>query len=219
VREGWAVVCDFDGTALTEDLGDAVSQHFAGHDAWRRAEDDYRDGAFPFGELLRRIFAPITAGPEEIARFARERAVLRPGFEEFVAACADAGRPFLVCSAGLDVYIEPVLERLPPRLRAHVDLRANRARCSPSGLSIEFHRPAREDGCGRCGFCKGSVVRELQAAGHRVVVCGDGTADRCAADAADFVFATRKLVAHCASGGLPHRPFRDFHEVMAHFPR
>jgi len=31
VRDGWAVVCDFDGTALTEDLGDAVSQHFAGH--------------------------------------------------------------------------------------------------------------------------------------------------------------------------------------------
>jgi 2-hydroxy-3-keto-5-methylthiopentenyl-1-phosphate phosphatase len=145
--------------------------------------------------------------------------VLRPGFEAFVAACADAGRPFLVCSAGLDVYIEPVLDRLPPRLRAHVDLRANRALCSPSGLSIEFHRPAREDGCGRCGFCKGSVVRELQASGHRVVVCGDGTADRCAADAADFVFATRSLVAHCASGGLPHRPFQDFHEVMAHFPR
>mgnify|MGYP000617855703 CR=1 FL=1 len=44
-------------------------------------------------------------------------------------------------------------------------------------------------------------------------------ADRCAADAADFVFATRSLVAHCAAGGLPHRPFRDFHEVMAHFPR
>jgi 2-hydroxy-3-keto-5-methylthiopentenyl-1-phosphate phosphatase len=219
VREGWAVVCDFDGTALTEDLGDAVSQRFAGHDTWLRAEDAYREGAFPFGELLRRIFEPITAGADEIAAFARERAVLRDGFVEFVGACAAAGRPFLVCSAGLDVYIEPVLERLPAPLRAHVDLRSNRARCSPAGMSIAFHRPAREDGCGKCGFCKGSVVRELQAAGHRVVVCGDGTADRCAADAADFVFATRRLVDHCRERGLPHRPFRDFHEVMAWFPR
>jgi len=63
------------------------------------------------------------------------------------------------------------------------------------------------------------VVRELQAAGNRVVVCGDGTADRCAADAADFTFATRGLVDHCAARGLPYRAFRDFHEVMAWFPR
>jgi 2-hydroxy-3-keto-5-methylthiopentenyl-1-phosphate phosphatase len=218
VREGWAVVCDFDGTALTEDLGDQVSRHFAGRDTWLRAEDAYREGAFDFGELLRRIFEPITAEAHEIAAFARERAVLRPGFEAFLGACADAGRPFVVCSAGLDVYIEPVLERLHPRLRGHLSLRSNHARCSPSGMTLEFHRPAREDGCGRCGFCKGSVVRELQAAGHRVAVCGDGTADRCAADAADFVFATRRLVDHCRERGLPHLPFRDFHEVMAGFP-
>ena len=74
MREGWAVVCDFDGTALTEDLGDAVSQHFAGHATWRRAEDEYRDGAFSFGELLRRIFEPITASAVEIGDFAREQA-------------------------------------------------------------------------------------------------------------------------------------------------
>ncbi len=219
MRDGWAVVCDFDGTALTEDLGDQVSQRFAGRDAWLRAEDEYRAGAFPFGELLRRIFEPITADAPEIAAFARERAVLRPGFEAFLAACADAGRPFVICSAGLDVYIEPVLERLDPRLRGHLELRSNRARCSPTGMTLEFHRPAREDGCGRCGFCKGSVVRELQHAGHRVVVLGDGTADRCAADAADFVFATRRLVDHCRERGLRHLPFRDFHEVMAAFPR
>jgi 2-hydroxy-3-keto-5-methylthiopentenyl-1-phosphate phosphatase len=219
VREGWAVVCDFDGTALTEDLGDQVSQRFAGRDVWLRAEDDYRAGALPFGELLRRIFEPITAGPDEIAAFARERAVLRDGFEDFVGACADAGRPFVVCSAGLDVYIRPVLERLAPRLRDHLELRSNAALCSPGGMRVEFHRPARGDGCGRCGFCKGSVVRELQSAGNRVVVCGDGTADRCAADAADFVFATRRLVDHCRERGLPHRAFRDFHEVIAWFPR
>jgi 2-hydroxy-3-keto-5-methylthiopentenyl-1-phosphate phosphatase len=219
VREGWAVVCDFDGTALTEDLGDQVSRRFAGVEAWQRAEDEYRDGAFSFGELLRRIFEPITAGPEEIAAFARERAVFRDGFEDFVAACADAGRPFVVCSAGLDVYIRPVLARLPERLQAHLELRSNAASCSRAGMRLDFHRPARADGCGHCGFCKGSVVRELQAGGHRVVVCGDGTADRCAADAADFTFATRRLVDHCRERGLPHRPFRDFHEVMRHFPR
>ena len=88
----------------------------------------------------------------------------------------------------------------------------------PVKMTVEFLATARADGCGRCGFCKGTVVRELQEAGHRVVVCGDGTSDRCAADAADFVFATRRLVDHCRERALPHLPFADFHEVMARFP-
>ncbi len=218
MRSPWAIVCDFDGTALTEDLGDVVSQRFAGYETWRAAEDEYRAGAFDFGVLLRRIFEPITASREEIAAFARSRARLRPGFERLVEACADAGRPFVVCSAGLDVYIEPVLERLPERLRTHLSVRSNRATCSPRGMALEFHRPSRGEGCGRCGFCKGSVVRELRLDGHRVLVCGDGTADRCAADAADFVFATGRLVEYCRSRGIRHGSFETFDEVMAGFP-
>jgi len=218
MRAPWAVVCDFDGTALTEDLGDKVSQHFAGYQAWRLAEDEYRTGAFSFGTLLRRIFEPITASREEIAAFARHSAVLRPGFDRLVAACRSAGRPFLLCSAGLDVYIEPVLELLPATLRSHVEVRANRASCSPQGMAISFHPAPAEDGCGNCGFCKGAVVRELRAVGHKVLVCGDGTTDRCAADAADFVFATRRLVGYCRSQGIAHRPFETFHDVIEHFP-
>jgi 2-hydroxy-3-keto-5-methylthiopentenyl-1-phosphate phosphatase len=211
------VVCDFDGTAVTDDLGDAVSIHFAGYDAWRTAEDRYRAGELSFGELLQAIFAPITASREEIAAFARARAVLRPGLERFVAACRAADRPFVVCSAGLDVYIDAVLERLSPELRRHVDVRANRARCSPAGMELVFHGDG--GGCGRCGFCKGTVVEELRQAGYRVVVCGDGTADRCAAERADLVFARRRLVDHCRELGVPYLPFETFDDVLAAFPR
>ncbi len=217
MRAPWAIVCDFDGTAVTEDIGDQVSQHFAGYGTWRRAEDEYRAGAFGFGALIERIFGPITATREEIAAFARARAVIRPGFERLVSACRESGRPFVVASAGLDVYIEPVLERLPADLRGHVQLRANRAICSPAGLEVRFCESP-DGGCGRCGFCKGSVVRQLRAEGHKVLVCGDGTADRCAADAADFVFATRRLLDYCREKGLPHRPFATFHDVMDGFP-
>jgi 2-hydroxy-3-keto-5-methylthiopentenyl-1-phosphate phosphatase len=216
MRAPWAIVCDFDGTALTADLGDQVALRFAGAASYRAAEDAYRAGAYPFSVLLSRIFAPITAAPEEIAAFARATAVLRPGFERFLAACQEGGRPFLIVSAGLDAYIEPVLERLPPKLRAHLEVRANRARIGPGGLAVTFHGPD----CGFCGFCKGNVVRELQAAGHKVVVCGDGTGDRHAADAADAVFARRgsSLVRYCEANGIAHRAFETFDEVMAAFP-
>ena len=217
MRAPWAIVCDFDGTALTEDLGDHVALRFAGAENYRRAEDAYRAGAYPFKDLLARIFAPITASREEIAAFARGRAVLRPGFERFLSACHAERRPFLIVSAGLDAYIEPVLDRLPPPLRAHVELRANGARIGPAGLEVAFHG----SDCGFCGFCKGNVVRELQAAGHKVAVCGDGTGDRHAADAADAVFARRdsSLARYCAGKALPHELFDTFDDVMARFPR
>jgi 2-hydroxy-3-keto-5-methylthiopentenyl-1-phosphate phosphatase len=216
MRSPWAIVCDFDGTALTQDLGDEVAWRFAGEENYRAAEDAYRAGAYPFSVLLARVFAPITASREEIAAFARATATLRPGFEALVERCRAGGRPFLVVSAGLDAYIEPVLERLPPALRAHVEVRANRATLSAAGLSVAFHG---ED-CGFCGFCKGNVVRELQAAGHKVLLCGDGTGDRHAADAADFVFARRgsSLARYCAERGIRHEPFETFHEVMERFP-
>ncbi len=207
----WAVVCDFDGTAITEDLGDQVAIRFASHDTWREAEDRYRAGEFPFSTLLERIFAPIRASRDEIAAFARERAVLRPGFERFVADCRDRQRPFVICSAGLDVYIEAVLERLAPALREHVELRSNRALCSPAGLRIEFHGDGA--GCGRCGFCKGTAVDDLHARGYRVAVCGDGTADRCAAQRADLVFARGRLPRYCDEMGVAWRPFESFDEV------
>ncbi len=216
MRAPWAIVCDFDGTALTEDLGDKVALRFAGEESYREAEDGYRAGAYPFGALLRRVFAPITATREEIAAFARATAVLRPGFERFLEACRESGRPFLVVSAGLDAYIEPVLERLAPPLRGHVELRANRAHPSPLGLDVAFHGTD----CGFCGFCKGNVVRELQAAGNKVLVCGDGTGDRHAADAADAVFARHgsALARYCLERAIPHEIFETFDEVMARFP-
>jgi 2-hydroxy-3-keto-5-methylthiopentenyl-1-phosphate phosphatase len=219
MRPPWAVVCDFDGTATLEDVGDRVSIHFAGHDAWRRAEDEYKAGAFPFGDLLRRIFAPITASPAEIAAFAREAAVLRPGFERFVGACRDAGVPFVLCSAGLDLYIEPVLERLDPAVRAHVEVRCNEGRCSPEGLAVEFHGGGTHAGCGSCGFCKGTVVEALQARGHRVAFVGDGSGDRCGARVADAVFARRRLAECCAAEGIPYARFETFDEIAERFPR
>jgi 2-hydroxy-3-keto-5-methylthiopentenyl-1-phosphate phosphatase len=212
----WAIVCDFDGTALAFDLGDAVAHRFAGEAAYQRAEELFRAGRSSFGVLLRAVFAPITASREEIAAFALERAAWRPGFEDFLSACAGAGVRFLIVSAGLDAYIEPVLARLPAPLRRHLELRANRAECSPTGLAVAFHGPD----CGFCGACKGEVVHELQRAGHRVLVLGDGAGDRCAAEAGDLVFARAgsSLVGWCRQRGLPHHEFSTFHEVLARVP-
>lgn len=216
MRAPWAIVCDFDGTALAVDLGDQVALHFAGEEAYAAAEARYHAGELTLGHLLKHLFAPVRASREEIAAFAIARATWRPGFERFLEACRDGGSPFLIVSSGLDAYIEPVLASLAAPLRAHVEVRANLATCSEDGLEVAFHG----DDCGFCGFCKGYVVRELQARGHRVAVCGDGAGDRHAADAADHVFARAgsTLARYCGERAMRHDLFQTFHEVIELFP-
>lgn len=218
MRAPWAVVCDFDGTATTEDIGDQVVLRFARPGHYEAQESIYAAGAIPFSGLLTRIFEGVAAGPDEVASFAREVAVFREGFERFVEACRCNDRPFVVCSAGLDAYIEPVLGRLAPAQRAHLSVVANRARFDAGRLRVSFDESAGD--CGFCGTCKGNVVRALQRAGHKVLMVGDGTSDRHGADAADAVFAREggSLVRYCTARSIPHVVFRSFDEVMAHFP-
>jgi 2-hydroxy-3-keto-5-methylthiopentenyl-1-phosphate phosphatase len=218
IRPPWAVVCDFDGTATTEDIGDQVVLRFAAEGHYEAQEALYRQGEFPFSVLLSRIFGGISAGAEEVAAFAREVAVLRPGFERFAEDCRVSGRPFVVCSAGLDAYIEPVLGRLPPALREHLSVISNRARFDTGRLEVAFHEETGD--CGFCGTCKGNVVRGLQRDGHKVLFCGDGTVDGHGAEAADAVFAREgsSLVRYCVARSIPHVVFQTFDEVIERFP-
>ncbi len=70
--KGWAVVCDFDGTATVDDIADALSVRFAGFERWERANEAFQEGRISFERLLREIFEPIVATPEQVRAFTRE---------------------------------------------------------------------------------------------------------------------------------------------------
>jgi len=213
VRPGWAVVCDFDGTATLEDLADGLSRTFASEERWRQAESEFQAGAISFEDLLRRIFEPIRATPEEIRDYVWTHGAFRPGFERLLRLCRERAIPFALVSGGLDLYISPALERLPEDLRRGLEVRANHAEHTPTGLRITFPWKGAPGSCGRCGSCKGAVVKGLQAKGHRVLAVGDGNADRCSARVADAVFARARLLDWCRRTGLPCRPFESLDEV------
>jgi len=215
VSATWAVVCDFDGTAIVEDLADALSIQWIGRQRWQRAESRFQSGLIPFEQLLREIFEPIAASGEEIGAFARARAHFREGFAELAATCRDRGIPFILASGGLDLYVRAALELLPAEVVRGVEVRANRGEPAGGRLRLSFPWRDQPGACGRCGSCKGAMVRELQGRGHRVVAIGDGNADRCMAGVADVLFARARLAAWCDAEGVPYRPFETLREAAA----
>lgn len=211
----WAVVCDFDGTATMEDTADALSIEYIGYARWKKANDAFHAGEIAFEALLREIFEPIDASPEAVRAFAQAHVRFRPGFEQLLATCRRVGIPFVLASGGLDIYIRPALEKLPPALSDGLELRANHAEYVPGGLALTFPYQHAEGACGTCGSCKGAVVKGLQAKGHRVISVGDGNADRCMAGVADVLFARGRLLEWCRGAGLACTPFETLHPVAA----
>ena len=84
-----------------------------------------------------------------------------------------------------------------------VELHANRVDPRPGGWRVEWRYP---DDCDECGE---SCKRSLLPPGY-VIYVGDGYSDRCAALAADRVFATRGLAAYLSERGAAFQPFEDF---------
>jgi 2-hydroxy-3-keto-5-methylthiopentenyl-1-phosphate phosphatase len=123
---------------------------------------------------------------------------VRAGFAEL----ARAERPLLL-SSGFHELIEPVLAREGVEL----ELRANRIEGRPDGWRVVWRDP---EPCPVCGdLCK---RRSLPPAPFAYV--GDGYSDRCAALAAERVFARDGLAEWLGSEGIAFERFDDLHDVL-----
>jgi len=69
-----------------------------------------------------------------------------------------------------------------------------------------------------CATCGEECKRRALPAEGEVVYVGDGFSDRCAALAADRVFATRDLADYLAARSVPFEPFDTFDDVAAALP-
>ena len=210
-----AVVCDFDGTATVDDIGDEISRRFGGLEHFQRQKAMFARGELDTRGIIEGIYTHVTASEAEVCAFAVQAAKLRPGFGELVRAARDAGAPFHLASGGLRQYIEAVLDaHLPSDLRAHVQVSANEGVFSPAGLRVRFptDQQSRLAGCSVCGSCKRIAIAGARSRGaKRILGLGDGFADRCLVQFADRTFAREGSYLHkyCVEHGLAHTPFTD----------
>ena len=193
------LVLDFDGTVTERDVLWMVVERFGDQDVFDRAEEEL-GRSLTLNEVIAVEFETVTAPLEEVVDYVVENARVRPGFAELTKRF----RPLIV-SSGFRELIEPVLEQ--EGVLGDVELRANRVDARPDGWRVIFRV---DDDCGTCGEpCKRSDLPD----DGEIVYAGDGYSDRCAAVAADRVFATDSLAAYLDDRGIPYEPLTDFHAL------
>jgi 2-hydroxy-3-keto-5-methylthiopentenyl-1-phosphate phosphatase len=199
-----SLVLDFDGTITEIDLLDEISQRFGDPAVFRELDESLDTGALTLQEVITREFAPVRAPLGDVVDWVLENARVRRGFRELVELARSRGWRILILSSGFHELIEPVLARE----RADVDVVANRLDPRPTGWRVLWRD---ETVCPVCGeACK----RRALPANGRVVYVGDGFSDRCAALAADRVFATKGLARYLDEEGVPYEPFDDFFAIV-----
>jgi len=201
------LVIDFDGTITEQDLLDTIAGEFGDPEVYKEVDDGLDEGRMPLREVITREFRPVRRPLEDVVRWELEHVRIRPGFRELVDHARNRGWRLAVVSSGFHELIEPILEREG----VEVELHANRVDPRPDGWRVLWRY---DDDCGSCGeSCKRSVAEAL-AGDAQLVYVGDGYSDRCAAERADLVFATRGLARYLEERGLPFEPFEDFHDVL-----
>lgn len=210
----WALLSDFDGTITERDMCIALLEAYADGD-WQSLDLAYDEGRISLEECLVGQVAMFASPRETLVEHALQEARVRPGLRELLAFCRGRGVRFAVVSAGLDFYIDAILERegLAGVERVYI------ATASEGGrMTVRLPLAGYEARVGIRDF-KEAVVLDRQAEGFKVAYVGDGSTDFAAARRADFVFARAKLLAMCEAEGIPHTPFEDFHQVRLSLER
>jgi 2-hydroxy-3-keto-5-methylthiopentenyl-1-phosphate phosphatase len=193
------VVLDWDGTVTVRDTLWMLMERFGDQGVFERTEGAL-GATISFRDVMEVQMGTITAPLDEAVAFLLAEARVRDGF----AALAARHRPTIL-SSGFHETIDPLLAREGVSL----DVVANRIDARPDGWRVLWNDDA------VCAVCGDLCKRRALPAGRPLVYVGDGYSDRCAALAADRVFARRDLADYLASRDHPFELFETFDDVAA----
>lgn len=204
------IVLDFDGTLTQNDVGDAICERFARPD-WRDSIELWLRAEINLGEAQQRVWGSIRAGRAELSNYAREVGKWRAGAAHLFDAAKKGHVELVLASGGFDFYIDLLLGERRELFR---EVFYNRMIFSESGLKAIF--PHADLACKCCAVCKGKILHRYLNGARRVLFCGDGDSDRCAAATKAELFAVRssELDVYCREHRVAYTAFDDFEEVL-----
>lgn len=192
------LVLDWDGTCTEVDGLHMLLEEFGDREVYERMEGVLGNG-LTLHQVIATEIGTIKLPLDFAVDWMRKHVTMRAGFKELAESAAP-----IILSSGFHELIEPVLAREQVAL----EVRANRL-----DARLDGWRPIWRDEavCATCGeACKRGALT-----GERYVFLGDGYSDRCAALAAERVFARDGLARYFDEQGIPYEPFETLHDVAA----
>ena len=217
IKSSPAVLCDFDDTTAVENVAELLLKHFSHDTAWQQLREQSQEKIISFKEYQERAFNSTGASREAMTALVRAQATFRPYFKELWRYCQTRSLPLAIVSAGLDFYVDALLER---EGLEEIPRYTVKTRFTSEGISYEYPHTwdgwggSTEDVCRQWGNCKCSVLGEYRRKGHSILYVGDGRSDFCPASVADQVFARGQLVQLCQETPVPYTEFGDFRDVI-----
>jgi 2-hydroxy-3-keto-5-methylthiopentenyl-1-phosphate phosphatase len=207
-----AVVTDFDGTLMLQDVGvevmvaTGVSKQPIVQEATRKLR------AREMGSLewIQTAY-PLLEGRQEEIDEVLQKVQLRSGAPEFLDFCRAESIPVTVLSDGMQYYIDTILQINGVEVEKVI---SNPITYALDG-SYQFGVQNDNAACKWCGCCKASVVRELKEQGWKVIYIGDGISDYYGSTHADWVFARGSLQRYLTEHGTAFYPFQTFHDILS----
>jgi 2,3-diketo-5-methylthio-1-phosphopentane phosphatase len=211
------VVFDFDGTLATTFVGGEMFRDHAPKESLNVAQDRFNANKTSLREYQEEVFDLVDESPAKMSYRAVQHTSIRPLAHEVCNQIWEAGGTVSVASAGLDFYIQPVLNNAGfDRIEVH----SGKVVSEPTKLPpFRYDYPSAKKECkGDWVICKCEVINDLRndGAGDEVIFVGDGVmSDSCAApNAADTVFATGRLLNYCNENDIPVTEFGDDFEPL-----
>lgn len=209
-----AVFADFDDTLTTQNVAHLLLKRFAPQ-ALAKYSSQYRAGEITFREYQEMAFNAVEVTVGEMQELAADEVELRSGLRELLEAVDAAGGKFTVASAGLHLYIDPVLERHELEQLSVVCGSAVRSGSESGEFRYDYpFTDATDQPCrGDWATCKCKALEQAGEDAVKVFVGDGSTSDACVAEKADYVFARDRLLRICEAAGIEVTPFEDFAPV------
>ena len=211
-KGGILILCDFDGTVCTVDMGNEVLNRFT-DEGWKEIDRAYCANEIGSRVAYTQISSLFSGTKLQMLEFVRDRERIDPYFSDFYFFCKEMGFDLKIVSDGLDVYIDAILTKYNLR---DIEFFSNVAVFHGNGnLTIEF--PRMNDQCEKCGTCKSAILESYRPVYDRVIYVGNGFSDVCPARNADLVFAKEVLYEKSIMDGrtcIYYENFKDVHDFI-----
>ncbi|MDA1278756.1 MAG: HAD-IB family phosphatase [Chloroflexi bacterium] len=212
------LVCDFDSTLATSFVAGDMYRDHAPPEQVAKLRMWFLDGEISFRAYQEEVFDLVDQSTAEMSARAMSGTSVRNLAGELFAEIWKHGGTVTVASAGLNFYIEPVLENAGFE---HVDIACGIVLSDPAELPpFRYDYPSAGKSCiGDWVTCKCEVIRDRRQGCDQseIIFVGDGLlSDSCAArNEADTVFATGRLLEFCNENGIEAIEFdKDFGPVL-----